>query len=113
MDKLKKNKDFRYVYKKGKSFATRYLVLYIKKNSLNENRVGYSISKKVGKATVRNKIKRRLKEIIRKIDKYKKGYDIIFIARNPIVNLHYQDLKKEVYKLLKKVKIINNEMKGD
>ncbi|MFP4199016.1 MAG: ribonuclease P protein component, partial [Halanaerobium sp.] len=69
---------------------------------------GLSVSKKIGNAVVRNKLKRRLREIIRDFEKeYEfKGYDIIFIARNPVVNLDFQHLKKDVKKLYKRMNII-------
>ena len=81
-ESLKSNKDFRRVYDKGKSFANKYLVMFYIKNNFEFNRVGFSISKKLGKAVVRNKIKRRIKESYRLNScKFKKGYDIIFLAR--------------------------------
>ncbi len=105
MNSLKKNREFTRVYSKGKSYATSNLVLYSLLNGFSENRVGFSISKKIGKAVVRNKLKRRLKEIIRLEDNLKKGYDLVFIARKPIVELDYRRLKKDVVKLLKKAEI--------
>lgn len=102
MERLRKNKDFRRVYSRGKSYATYNLVLYKNTNEMDINRVGFSISKKIGKAVVRNKIKRRLKEIVRfkKIDI--KGYDLVFIARKPIIKLNYDQLERDVVKLFKK-----------
>ena len=80
---LKKDSDFRKVYKHGKSFANRNLVMYILDNKSDSTRVGISVSKKVGNAINRNKIRRRIKESYRlNIDaNVKYGYDIVFIAR--------------------------------
>ncbi|MGM0437696.1 MAG: ribonuclease P protein component [Bacillota bacterium] len=106
MESLKKNKDFRKVYSKGKSKASRYLVIYKLKNNLNYNRYGFSISKKIANAVGRNRLKRRLREIIREIEKKDKivfGYDIIFIARKPVVDLDFHKLKTDCIRLIKKM----------
>lgn len=109
MQSLKKNKDFNKVYNNGKSYATRNLVLYLLAVPENKaNRYGLSVSKRIGNAVVRNKLKRRLREIIREFEKKYdfKFYNIIFIARNPVVDLSYQQLKKDVKKLYKKAALI-------
>jgi ribonuclease P protein component len=109
VESLKKNKEFKKVYENGKSYATRNLVIYcLNYKKGKKNRYGLSVSKKIGNAVVRNKLKRRLREIIREYEKEKefKGYDIIFIARKPVVNLDYQSLKKDVKKLYKKMNLI-------
>ena len=106
MESLKKNKDFRNVYNKGKSIASRYLVIYKLENNYNYNRYGFSISKKIANAVGRNKLKRRLREIIREIEKKQKiifGYDIIFIARKPVVDLDFHKLKADCIKLVEKM----------
>ncbi|QTL99871.1 ribonuclease P protein component [Iocasia frigidifontis] len=105
MESLKKNKDFSRVYSRGKSFVTYNLVLYYYPNRLDYNRIGYSISKKIGNAVVRNKLRRRLKEITRLNSSVKKGYDLIFIARKPVINLQYSGLERDVIKLYKKAGI--------
>ena len=109
LETLKKKSDFNRVYSTGRSKATNHLVLYWLKNNENKNRYGFSISKKIGKAVIRNKIRRRLKEIIRDVEKKKNiylGYDIIFIARKPVIKLNYHDLSKDVYNLFKKTGLI-------
>ena len=109
VESLKKNKEFKKVYDNGKSYATRNLVIYsLSYEKGKKNRYGLSVSRKIGNAVVRNKLKRRLREIIRDFEKEKdfKGYDIIFIARKPVVKLDYQFLKKDVKKLYKKMNII-------
>ena len=109
MESLKKNKEFKKVYENGSSYATRNLVIYcLNYEKGKKNRYGLSVSTKIGNAVVRNKLKRRLREIIRGFEKEKefKGYDIIFIARKPVVKIDYQRLKKDVEKLYKKMNII-------
>ncbi len=106
METLKKNKDFKRVYSSGKSLASPYLVLYWYTNEKQKNRYGFSISKKIGKAVVRNKLKRRLKEIIRKNEnKIVKGYDMIVIARKPVNKLDFNKLKIDLIKLYRKAGI--------
>ncbi|MFW6030819.1 MAG: ribonuclease P protein component [Halanaerobiales bacterium] len=110
MDSLKKNSEFKKVYTRGKSIATRNLVLYYFPNNLDTNKLGLSISKKIGNAVIRNKIRRRVKEIIRLKEDLKKGYDLIFIARKPIVKLDYNGIKKDIDKLIKRAGL---EIKDD
>ena len=72
---LKKNSDFQQVYKNGKSLANRYLVMYLKKNDLNENRIGISVSKKVGNSVIRHRITRLIRESYRlNKDKFNVGW---------------------------------------
>ena len=101
---LKKDSDFRKVYKHGKSFANKYLVLYILNNKSENSRIGISVSKKVGKAIIRNKVRRRIKEAYRvNIDENVKcGYDIVFIARVAIKDADYKDIEKSIKHLVKK-----------
>lgn len=109
MESLKKNREFKKVYENGRSYATRNLVIYLLNYEKGKkNRYGLSVSKKIGNAVTRNKLKRRLREIIRDCEKeYEfKGYDIIFIARKAVVNLNYHQLKKDVKKLYKKMDLI-------
>lgn len=64
-ESLKKNHDFQYVYKKGKSFANKYLIMYQMENHLGKNRVGISVSKKVGNSIVRHRVTRLIRESYR------------------------------------------------
>lgn len=102
---IKKNKEFRKVYNHGYSAADKNVVIYKIKNSSSTARFGYTVSKKIGKAVVRNKIRRRLKEICRlNIDKFDQGYDYIIIARIPAKRCSYWELQESVFKVLKKLK---------
>lgn len=81
-ESLKKNKDFQYVYRKGKSFANRYLVMYVLENQLSGNRLGISVSKKVGNSVVRHGLTRLLRESYRLNESgFLPGYDIVVVAR--------------------------------
>ena len=90
---LKKNSDFRRLYAKGKSAVTPYLVLYARPNKLEENRVGYTVSVKLGHAVVRNRVRRRLREIYRlNSPRLRPGYDLVIVARSRAVGCAYQKL---------------------
>ncbi len=103
MIKMKRSRDFKNVYKYGKSVSNQYIVMYFLENGTDVNRVGFSISKKVGKSVVRNRYKRLLYENFRLLDSdLKKGYDIIFIARNKIIESDFYTLGNAMRRLLKK-----------
>ena len=81
-DSLKKNRDFQNVYRNGKSKANKYLVMYVLENQLDSNRLGISVSKKVGNSVVRHRTTRLIRESYRlNQDNLKTGYDMVVIAR--------------------------------
>lgn len=100
---LKKNYQFRYVYNRGKSIANKFLVMYIIKNNSNENRLGISVSKKVGNSVVRSRVTRLIKESYRlNEDKLKAGFSIVIIARNPTAGSNYHEINASLKHLIKK-----------
>lgn len=107
---LRSNMEFRRVYSKGKSYWNRNLVLYIMKNDLGYNRVGYSITKKVGNSVVRNKIRRRMKEIYRlNFQELEGSYDLILIPKRNVVNISYDELESAMLHILKLTGIIRKK----
>ena len=105
--RIKKNKEFQIVYKKGKVFHSPSVVMYIYNNTGQKSRFGFTVSKKIGKAVIRNKIKRKLREICRlNLHKIKKGYDIIIVARIAIKEKTYQEIAKDVLRLFHKAKVL-------
>ncbi|MEG1500647.1 MAG: ribonuclease P protein component [Clostridiales bacterium] len=99
--RLKEKKDFRRVYQRGKSYAYPYFVLYSRGNNLANYRVGFSVSKKVGKAVIRNKVKRRFRAAAKENHQFfLPGKDYIFILRNPSVRASYNEICKQMEKAL-------------
>jgi ribonuclease P protein component len=106
-ESLKKTGDFSLVYRKGQSKANRQLVMYIRANELEKNRLGISVSKKVGNSVVRHRLTRVIREVYRLNDnEIEKGWDIVIIARNGAKDLGYDDLKKSFFHLAKLHKIV-------
>ena len=111
--KIKKNAEYRAVYGNGKSAANRHLVVYIKENGLGANRFGITVSRKVGKAVVRNKVKRRLRAVIHTfcVQSPHAGignhYDIVVIARQGAGEAVFAELREGFTKLLIKMKVYN------
>ena len=100
-ESLKKNQDFQHTYKNGTSHANRLLVMYVLKNQYTKNRLGISVSKKVGNAVTRNKIKRQIKNIIDKNQNlFKKNQDYIIIVKKAILDLKYNEIEESIKKLI-------------
>ena len=107
LETLKKNRDFGLVYKKGKSCASRLIVLVYLKKRAGGARAGFSVSKKVGKSVVRNKKRRQLKEcFLCYVGEISESADIIFIARAPIAEAEFSEILKDMRYLLKKARLI-------
>lgn len=106
-ESLKKNKDFQTVYKEGKSYANKYLVMYIKENHSEKNRIGISVSKKVGNSIVRHRLTRLIRESYRlQEDHFKHGLDIVIIARISAKEKKYHDIENALLHLGNLHKII-------
>ncbi|MBR0208254.1 MAG: ribonuclease P protein component [Oscillospiraceae bacterium] len=92
---LKQNSDFRRLYAKGKSSANRFLVLYCRRNGRGVNRMGYTVSSKLGGAVVRNRVRRRLREIARlNAPALKTGWDLVVVARMRAADAPYAELDR-------------------
>lgn|SRR5690625_3849465 len=102
--RIKANKEFQYIFKHGKSFANRQLVIYyMEKQAQTHFRIGLSVGKKIGNAVDRNRIKRYLREAFNEYkDKIKPTFDIIIIARKPSKTMNYHEIKKSLQHLLMK-----------
>lgn len=103
---IKKNKEFKKVYKYGKSYADKNLVFFLLKNKENQLKVGITTAKRINKAVVRNKIRRRLKEIVRKNkNNIKDGYYLVIMCRIRGKNSSYKELEHSFIKLAKRTNI--------
>jgi ribonuclease P protein component len=98
-DHLTKPQQYSLVYSKGNSWASSLIIMKAMPNGLSLSRYGLSVSKRVGKAVVRNRIKRLLREILR-MESFKTGWDIILIARPAAAEVDYVSLKNSVITLL-------------
>ena len=111
-ESLKKNRDFRNVYANGKSYANRYLVMYVLENQSEKNRLGISVSKKVGNSVIRHHITRLIRESYRlREDMFNSGLDIVVIARTTARGIRYHEVESALLHLGGLHKIINNEKK--
>ena len=92
---VKQNYEFRRMYAKGKSGVSSCLVVYFRRNHYGHNRLGVTVSTKLGHAVVRNRVRRRLREIFRLSQgKMKQGYDVIVVARTRAAHADYWELKR-------------------
>ena len=101
---LAKRRDFELVFKKGLSSASKYLVIYARPNELNWNRLGLSVSKKIGKAVTRNRIKRLLREAMRKVpEDFLQHYDFVFVAKKAAAEGKLENFIRETERFLQKI----------
>lgn len=103
--KLRKNSEFTTVYERGKTWASELIILKTLSNGLEWNRYGFVAGKRLGKAVVRNRVKRRLREVTRAMPT-KSGWDLVLIARNPAAAANYNELKASVAGLLRRARIL-------
>lgn len=110
---LTRRGEFRHVFEQGRKFPSRHLILYAHPNGLMQSRVGFVVSRKVGGAVVRNRVKRRLREIFRKqLTEQPLCCDIVVVARSTAPGADFLDLDKIVYRFLaglKRETIVHND----
>lgn len=100
INSLKKNHEFQEVYHKGKSYANKYLVMYVMENGSDDNKLGISVSKKVGNSVVRHHITRLIRESYRLNRKmFNSGLNIVIIARVNAKNVGYQEMESAMLHL--------------
>jgi ribonuclease P protein component len=106
--RLTRNEDFQKIYRLGKSAANHQFVVYFRPNqTLEKFRLGISVSKKVGNAVVRNRLRRKIKEIIRLSEnQIKPEIELIIIARKPAVEMEYAELRRSVFHVLNRAGIL-------
>lgn len=107
---VKENYEFRRIYRKGKSAVSPQLVIYCQRNHRGHSRLGVSVSTKLGCAVVRNRVRRRIREIYR-LNKAKMlpGYDLIVVARVRAVETDYQKLDRTYLRLLEQLDLLRED----
>ena len=107
-NRLRKNRHFKYIYKHGDSKVLNKLNLVYIKTKFKPYKVGFSVSKKIGKSVVRNKIKRRLRECFMSlINNINKEFNYVFVAREGIEDMSFLEIKKNMIEILKKCGLYN------
>ena len=107
---LKQNYEFRRLYQKGASSAGSCMVLYCRKNKLGHNRLGLTASVKLGHAVVRNRARRRLREVYRlNSPRLRKGWDIILVARSRTVTASWKELNDTFLRLCRKLDLLEDK----
>ena len=107
---LKENHEFRRLYQRGASAVGGGMVVYCRKNKLGHNRLGLTASTKLGHAVVRNRCRRRLREVYRlNLPQMKKGYDIILVARGKTATAPWKELNSTFTKLCKKLDLLEEQ----
>jgi ribonuclease P protein component len=101
---LAKRRDFELVFKEGLSAAAKYLVLYARPNEMSWNRLGLSVSKKIGKAVIRNRVKRLLRESVRKVlGDSSQHYDVVIVVRKAAAEAKLENFIREIEKFSPKI----------
>ena len=107
---LKSNRDFKNVYNRKKSFANKYLIMYIKENGTDTLRLGVSVSKKVGNSIVRHRLARLIREAFRlSTDCIPDGYDYVVVARASLKDKGFFETKESMIHLLKLHKLYKQD----
>lgn len=111
-ESIKKNSNFVNVYHHGKSYANKYLVMYILKNDSDQNRYGITVSKKVGNSVIRHRVTRLIRESIRlNEEKFDRGFDIVIVARTTAKNRNYDEMESALLHLGNLHHIIKSDYK--
>jgi ribonuclease P protein component len=106
-ESLKKNADFQYVYRNGKSYANKYFIMYVLENNQNYNYIGISVSKKVGNSVVRHHLCRIVREAYRlHEDMFNSGLSIVVIARPGAKDVSYKEAESALLHLARLHKIL-------
>ena len=107
---LKKNHEFRRLYQKGASAVGGAMVVYCRKNRLGHNRLGLTASVKLGGAVVRNRARRRLREVYRlNSPRLRQGWDIILVARGRTLTASWKELNDTFLRLCRKLSLLEDK----
>lgn len=107
---IKKNHEFRRLYAKGRSAVMPSMVLYVRPNRQEQNRIGFTVTVKLGHAVVRNRVRRRLREVYRlHEDEFRSGLDLIVVARSRSVSASFAELERDFLKAADKLDLLKEE----
>ena len=107
---VKENGDFRRIYRKGRSAVSGGVVVYCLKNRKGMSRLGVTVSTKLGHAVVRNRVRRRLREIYRLHEtQFLPGYDIVVVVRGRAMDAPYRELEQAYLSLAEKLSLLRHE----
>ena len=107
---IKENSDFKRAYYRGKSVVKKRIVVYYRKNRLEENRLGVTVSPKIGCAVIRNRVRRLIKENYRILQGLQEGYDIVIVARSSSKDSSFDDIGKDLRKALSECSLLRQEI---
>lgn len=112
-ESIKKNSHFREIYQRGISYGNSYLVMYVLENGTSRNRIGISVSKKVGNSVIRHRVTRLIRESYRLNENlFKKGIDIVIVARVNIRGRSFAEVNSAVLHLGRLHHILDNGKDG-
>ncbi len=104
---IKENRTFSYLYRRGKFISSDCLILYFRNNRFENNRLGITVTKKVGKAVIRNRVRRRIKEAYREIERIiPSSYDFVIVARSTAAEVDYNKILSALKYLFKKAGLL-------
>jgi ribonuclease P protein component len=107
--RVRENERFQEIRRQGRSYSNHLLVLCALPNELPYSRFGFSVSRRIGKAVVRNRVKRRLREAVRlRMGQVRPGWDLIFIARNPIRDADFRKIDAACARLLRRASLLSD-----
>ncbi|MEH7237916.1 ribonuclease P protein component [Bacillus sp. JJ1562] len=110
--RIKRNQDFQTVFKSGKSSANRQFIVYVyHREELEHFRIGLSVSKKIGNAVTRNRIKRLIRQFFLEHKDLVQIKDYVIIARKPVAEMNYEEVKKSLLHVLKVAKVLKKIQK--
>jgi ribonuclease P protein component len=110
--RIQENQRFQEIRQQGKSYSNELLVLCLLPNGLPHSRFGFSINARLGGAVVRNRLKRRLREAMRlRMAMIEPGWDIVCIARRPILAADYHQMDAACARLLRRAHLLREEIR--
>jgi ribonuclease P protein component len=109
--RLRRAEDFSRLRQVGKTHPHRFLVLSFSANELTHNRYGFIVSKHLGKAVTRNRIRRRLREVVRALDpQLTPGFDVVLIARQPLAEQPFDAVMRTVHELFRRAELFRGDI---